>query len=186
MLVNMQDYQEVTGDLSTPYSEVNRLLLRYQTLAENYIERELEAKTILKEPHYYIGASSFMVKRYPIIDLVCVYADGNTFSKDNLMVDKLTGVVYHNGLLASARLVQVSYKGGYEEAPSDLKHALCTLVHASINDEIDGFRPVKRETVYGVTSIDYALPKADEVFPELGPWRAIFDRYKRPYEMGLA
>lgn len=186
MLVNMRDYQEVTGDLSTPYNEVNRLLLRYQTLAENYIERELEAKTILKESHYYIGASSFMVKRYPIIDLVCVYADGSAFSKDNLMVDKQTGIIYHDGLLSSARLVQVSYKGGYEEAPSDLKQAICTLVHANINDEIDGFRPVKRETVYGVTSIDYDVPKTDVAFPELGTWRVVFDRYKRPYEMGIA
>lgn len=180
MLVTLSEYRTLTGDNATLDADVTRALTRYQALIEAYLERQLESAVITDEPHYRTGRSTLAVNRYPLTALTAITIDGTEQDISAMTVAADDGLIYHSGILFGAPEVLVSYTGGYLVIPNDIKYAVCALAGANLSGEMDGYKPIKRETVFGVASIDYSLPAGDTPYPELGQWRAVLDRYRKP------
>lgn len=190
MIVSLADYRALSGDVVSTDAGVGRTILRYQALIEGFLDRRLELATVANEKHSMVTPAPLLLRRYPITEITSVTADGGTVDHTEFNVNEESGIVYHNNLLNWKRKVLITYRGGYDPLPADLQYVVCTLVEARLKGEVDDVRPVRKETVYGVQSIDYAtgshLEAYGQPYAELGAYVSILERYRRADELGLA
>jgi hypothetical protein len=153
---------------------------RYSILADGYTGRHLAQSEHVDQVQPQ-GRGCFL-RQFPVTALLSV-TDARDAPIDHSAVhlDGDTGAIDHGSAWNGKRLTIV-YEAGYSRAPDDLALAICTLAHGFLSGTHGGteaIAPVRRETVYGVSSVDYALPKDAESYPEIGAFRAVFDRYRR-------
>ena len=80
------------------------------------------------------------------------------------------------------------YSAGYSNAPYEIKVVLATLVEGYLEGVTGGLaevQGVKKETVFGVASLDYGDPGAmasayGTPYAELGPYVSVLEKYREP------
>ena len=184
--LSVADYRAATGDTTTSDADVRRAITRYLALTEGFLRRQLKAEKVTDV--YRFVSAPILLRRYPVLDVHAIDADGSSIDVNVVEVNGESGVLFHN--FGRKRKVQVTYTGGYEELPQDLKYVIFTLANSFIQGAVDDVRPVKKETVYGVQSIDYVTSSQmegyGEMYAELGAYVSILERYRRADELGLA
>jgi hypothetical protein len=190
MLISVADYRDTTGDVTTSDVDASAAISRMQSRIESYLDRRLESQPYL-EKHYYNAATPVVLKQYPVTAVTSILKDGTAITLDTIVVNGDTGVLFHSNTLTWAKELTIEYTAGYETCPDDIRYVLCDLAKARVDGTLDSFGPqdaraLKKETVYGVASVEYfagsAMSKV-EFFPELGPYVSVLERYKRPFEV---
>ena len=190
MLISVADYRDVTGDVTTSDVDISAAISRMQSRIESYLDRRLESQPYI-EKHHHVSRTPVLLKQYPVTELTSAEKEGTVVAVDDMVLNADTGVLWHSDKLTWAKTVVISYTAGYETCPEDIKYVLCDLVKARLDGTLDSSGPqearaLKKETVYGVSSVEYFAASAVskvEFFPELGPYVSVLERYKRPYEV---
>jgi hypothetical protein len=191
--VSTRRYRTLTGDQETSDADIQTNLKHAQTIVESFVERSLEAQSHT-DVHYFIDASPVILDQWPVLELTRIDKDGADVAIGDVVVDNLRGVIHHKGRLTWGENITIEYVAGYEECPADIETVLVSLAKSRLDGDLDvtgpaSARAVKKDTVYGVSAIEYDTSSFSKVqlefYPELGPYVRILERYRRGYEMAL-
>lgn len=181
MLIDLATYRTLTGDTISADADATAAIVRTQTLVEGYTARRLELTEHSESRRLSAIGNLFHTREWPLVSLTSVTdTAGNALDLTDITIDTDTGAIEHNARWAGQRLTLV-YQAGYATAPPDLALAMSQIAHNILTGATDtrAANPVKREVVFGVASVDYALPNVAECYPELGQYRVMLDRYRR-------
>ena len=177
--ISLARYRTLTGDQDASDEAISAALARYQALANGYTGRRLALGECSEQQR--VDGETVQLRNWPLVEIIGINdRQGHALSTSDIWINTDTATLHHDGAWRG-RVLTIAYEAGYRAAPDDLAAALCTLAASYLAGESGGqIDAVKRETVYGVYSIDYAQPKDAEAYPELGQWRAVLDRYRKP------
>ena len=193
MLVTLSDYLTAVGTSSASDADIEASLAHVQSIVEAFLDRSLELQEHT-EVHNFVGPEPILLHQWPVTVLTSIDKDGTSVDTAGVVVNKARGLLYHKNTLNWAEEVTLVYRAGYETCPPDLKSIIVSLTTARLAGELDingptSARGVKKDTVYGVSAIEYdtsTLAKAQlEFYPELGPYVRVLERYQRGYEVAL-
>lgn len=168
-------------------AEIEKALLRYETLVESYIERNL-AEDRHFERYYHIDSDPIILANYPVSDVLGIAADGSVLDVNEMLLHGQKGELFHYGKLLSRKIVNIEYVGGFREMPDDLEIVIFTLAQNFLDaggKATIAAGAVKKETVFGVSAIEYFGESSSSgsdskinVYPELGDYALILDKYR--------
>jgi len=193
MLVSVTEYRTASGDTATSDAEIDASLSHVQAMVEAFLDRLLGAQAHT-EVFTFVSPEPLLLRQWPVTTLTSLDKDGTAVDVTEVVVDKARGILHHRNLLNWAEQVTVTYTAGYATCPPDLKAVIVSLTTARLAGELDvngpaSARGVKKDTVYGVSAIEYdpsPLAKAQlDFYPELGPYVRVLERYQRAYEVAL-
>lgn len=184
VLLTTAEYKALTGDVTHTDAEIAMALARYSGLIEGYTQRALMLDThedvVVRTPY-----DPLALRYYPVYAVTSVVAGADTYDPARFTVDKMAGLLYHDGLLTD-RTVTVHYDAGYEELPTDIRAVLLTLTTGyleGVSGGLNDLHSVKKETVMGVATVEYSGGLSDAAggsaaYAELGPYVTVLDRYR--------
>ena len=191
MLVPIDKYRTVTGDTESSDSEIETALRYAQSRVEGYTERQLESQEHI-ERHYFVGPEPLLIKQWPISDIASIDKDGSVIDPAAMTLDRGRGVLHHNNKLTWGKEIIITYTAGYGPCPADIESLIVELAKSRLTGALNITGPqsaqaIKRETVYGVSAVDYDTSAQSsariEFYPELGSYVRILDRYCRASEL---
>lgn len=187
-IITAAEYRTYAGlaDDDAPTDTVlTAAITRYQSLVEGYCDRAFD-ETDYEETHYDVSAPELILRNWPVIEVASVTVDGESATVADLQIKLDDGVIRNSEDEITGDVVAVVYTAGYEEMPRELKEVMLTLVHGYLREESGGLstlRTIRRETIYGVSSIDYEGVRNDVLYgtpyAELGPYVSILAKYRR-------
>jgi hypothetical protein len=164
---------------------ITAAITRYQAMIEGYCQRSFE-EADFTDVFYDFDQRELLLSNWPVVEVSSVTVDEESATVADLQIKLDDGVVRNASSEISGDVVTVVYTAGYEEIPRDLKEILLTLVDGFLKEMSGGvntLRTVRRETVYGVSSMDYEGVRNDELFgtpyAELGPYVSVLAKYCR-------
>jgi hypothetical protein len=191
MILTVQQYRELSGEATVPPSDsdITLAINRYTALIEGFTGRRFSAMAVT-ESHYQVSGGAIQLGVFPVSSVSEVTADGEAYSAADYTLHRSAGILYHDGRFYG-RTVVVTYVGGYQEAPYEVKVALSTLVQAFLagsHGGVESLSPGRKEVVAGVGSIDYSSSASQLTifgtpYAELGPYVSVLEKYREP---GLA
>ena len=191
MLISVTDFRDATGDTASSDAEITRALTRVQNRIEGYLDRMLESQEHV-DKHLFVGPEPVVLLQWPVTALTSIDKDGDDIDVSSVLLDWKTGLLHHKNKLTWGEDVEITYTAGYESCPEDIKMILIDLAQSHLAGTLEVMGPastraLKRDTVYGVSSVEYDTNLVDtkgiEFYPELGPYTRMLDKYKRPYEV---
>jgi hypothetical protein len=178
-------YAGLADDDAPTNAVITAAITRYQSLVEGYCDRELE-EADYTDTVYDFDQRELLLRNWPVIEVASVTVDGEAAAVADLQVKLDEGVIRNSEAEITGDLVVVEYTAGYEEMPPEIKAVMLTLVDGFLRGEsggVNALRTVRRETVYGVSSIDYEGVRNDQLFgapyAELGPYVSVLAKYRR-------
>ena len=208
-LLTQSDFEEIIGvDYSGQIPILNALLLQVSDLIASYcrvpqggttpptLKSETIVETFRRNRRLSRGAWPFVtsediynpiaLSRYPVYIITSVVADGSPLSASDYELTAAEGRLYFlaAGTRAAwtAEKIVVTYSGGLDPVPEDLKLAAIRIVREQISESSRD--PLLRsETIEGIGKIDYWVNAASgsaEGLPIAGVTAAMLERYRYP------
>lgn len=183
MILSVAQYRELTSDETTPDAEIQNALYRYEAIINNYCGRTFGPQQYA-ERYYDVNSEPLILNNKNVREINEIVVGLETANVADLQVHYGEGFVYHLGAWAGQD-VSITYWAGVD-APYDVKHILAVLAQGFMAGTTGGaseIHPIVRETVYGVTALEYggaALDKPESAFAELGSFTSLLDRYREP------
>lgn len=161
------NYYELREDVTLNNTDFPTITLvqEWAEQATNEIERDLDRKfsranyvDTLKETQTKVPTQVLFAKNTPIISLTEVTRDVNRdlFNKshevvDSVVMDSETGMIKIKSPV-SRQEVKISYEGGYDTIPSDVKY-LCYLIIKRIQTDTELRQEIGDDTTTSISSI---------------------------------
>lgn len=140
MIVSVQDYRDITKDLSTVDGDVERALKNAQDSAERHTKRAFDEAEGTETLRIYANGR-LLPKRYPVTEVTAPTSatpDGDAINivghlgwyDTNMLINRTERSAY-----LEYDTMEVTYTGGYtvETAPYDLKAIICEIAQRNMN-----------------------------------------------------
>jgi len=166
-----KEFLRITG--TEEDSLLTNLINQASQIVETYCDRYIEKRTNLTEDYFHVRDKIF-VRAYPIISissLQLVDENGNTTDVTEYTKDDDLGIIYLNSEYEDAHF-RITYTGGYETIPADIKFAAMYLLGQIYRISTDG--------AHGVTARTSPTGSVTYYIQDIAPVvKAVLDRYKR-------
>lgn len=180
-LVTIEEVKAYLGIADTDTASdklLQNLSVGVSAWVERYCDRQFKSDTYT-EQHDGCGLSEIQVDQYPIISVTSVHDDSERgFGADTLIATtdyvfyantgtiRLDGGIFTKGI----QNLKVIYDAGYAKIPTDLAHAVVSLI-------ADRFRNKEHQGVQSMAIGSYKVTYTNEEIP--GEIRSILDSYRR-------
>ena len=181
-ILTLAEYRALTGDLSVADSTLQSALDGYSAIIESYCNKTWGAFSVTQTFTRPSNTPLFLV-RDNISAVTAISINGEDLSVDDFTIDLANGLLHVDNTYLGASTVVVTLSVD-RDAPDDVKHVQLALVKGYLAGTSGGesaLRPVSKETVFGVSSTNYAIAALNgETHPELGGFTVLLDRYCDP------
>ena len=182
-ILTVAQYQEMTGDTTTFESDIQQALYIYTAVIEAYCNRTF-GPTAYSEVYRSVQTDPLILNHSQVKEITSLTAGTISETVADLDVHFNNGFIWHAGAWIDSDVTIVYIAG--DEAPYDVKHVLATLATGYLAGTTGGanaLQTVVKETVYGVSSVQYDNSQTSAEAggnAELGAFTTLLDRYVEP------
>ena len=166
-----KEFLRITG--TEEDSLISSLIEQASQMVETYCDRYIEKRTDLTEDFFHVK-DRILVHAYPIISISAVQlvdANGDTTDVTDYTTNNNLGIIYLHSKHSDAHF-RVTYTGGFETIPADIKFATMYLLGQIYRISADG--------AHGVTARTSPTGSVTYYIQDMAPVvKAVLDRYKR-------
>ena len=175
----------MTGDSSQDDPTTQSALDVYAAIIESYCNKKWGENT-LSQTFVRPSNTPLVLRRDNLRAVSSITIDGEFLDVEDFSIDLKNGLLHVDNTYLGQSVVEVTFivNEDFRVAPADVKHVQATLVKGFLAGTMGGeaaLRPISKETVFGVSSTNYAVAALNgETHPELGGFTVLLDRYCDP------